>query len=188
VLVDPETQAPELERFRSYLRLLARLHLDPRLRGKLDPSDLVQQTFLQAYQAWRQFRGTTEAELAGWLRQILARNLAHATRDLGRARRDVSRERSLEAALEQSSAQLEALLAVEQSSPSQQVERQEQLLRLAGALEQLPEAQREAVVLQYWRGWSLAQIGAHLGRSPEAVAGLLKRGLKQLRQWLPEGE
>jgi RNA polymerase sigma-70 factor (ECF subfamily) len=186
--MDSEPSAPELERFRSYLRLLARLHLDPRLQGKLDPSDLVQQTFLQAHQAWQQFRGTSEAELAAWLRQILARNLTHAVRDLGRAKRAVGRERSLETALEQSSARLEAFLTAEQSSPSQQAERQEQLLRLAEAMEQLAEAQREAVVLQYWQGWSLAQIGAHLGRSPEAVAGLLKRGLKHLRQLLRERE
>ena len=85
------TEAPELERFRSYLRLLARPHLDPQLQGKLDPSDLVQQTFLQAHQAWQQFRGTSQAELAAWLRQILARNLAHAARNLGRARRDFGR-------------------------------------------------------------------------------------------------
>ena len=186
--MDSEPSAPELERFRSYLRLLARLHLDPRLQGKLDPSDLVQQTFLQAHQAWQQFRGTSQAELAAWLRQILARNLAHAARDLGRARRDVGRERSLEAALEQSSVRLEGFLAAEQPSPSEQAERQELLLRLAEALEQLPEAQREALVLQYWQGWSLAQIGEHLGRSPEAVAGLLKRALKHLRQLLRERE
>ena len=182
--LDPQT----LERFRSYLRLLARLHLDPRLRGKLDPSDLVQEATAKAWECFGQFRGSTEAELAAWLRQILARNLAHAVRDLGRAKRDVGRERSLETALEQSSARLEAFLTAQQSSPSQQAERQEQLLRLAEAMEQLAEAQREALVLQYWQGWSLAQIGEHLGRSVEAVAGLLKRGLKHLRQLLREGE
>src|SRR4051794_14552961 len=89
----------QLERFRAYLRLLARLNLDPRLRGKLDASDVVRQTLLEAYRALGQFRGRTDAELAGWLRQVLAHQLAHATRDLGRAKRDVSRERSLEDAL-----------------------------------------------------------------------------------------
>src|ERR1700730_7225748 len=108
--------APSLERFRSYLRLLAGLQLDPRLQAKLDPSDLVQQTMLQAYQALDQFRGQTEAELAARVRQMLARTLANATRDLGRAKRDVARERSLQATLEESSARLEAWLAAEQSS------------------------------------------------------------------------
>jgi RNA polymerase sigma-70 factor (ECF subfamily) len=183
-----EVQGQTLDRFRAYLRLLARLHLDARLRGKLDPSDVVQQTLLQAYQALDQFRGRSEAELAAWLRQILARNLAMAARAFARARRDLARERSLEKALADSSARLEAWLAAEQSSPSQRAERNEEALRLAEALEQLPEAQREALVLQHWQGSSLAQIGEHMGRSPEAVAGLIKRGLKQLRHLLPERE
>jgi RNA polymerase sigma-70 factor (ECF subfamily) len=183
---DPSGTA--LERFRAYLRLLARLHLDPRLRGKLDASDVVQQTLLQAHQARAQFRGHSDGELAAWLRQILARNLAMAVRDFARDKRDVARERPLEQALADSSSRLEAWLAAEQSSPSQRAERNEEVLRLAEALEQLPEAQREALVLQHWQGWSLAQIGRHLGRSPEAVAGLIKRGLKQLRVLLQERE
>jgi RNA polymerase sigma-70 factor (ECF subfamily) len=181
--------APEdLERYRDYLRLPARFQLDPRLRARLDASDVVQQTFLQAHQALADFRGGTEAELAAWLRQILARNLAHAARDHGRGRRDVARERSLEADLAASSARLEGWLAAEQPSPSQQAERNEQLLRLARVLGGLPEAQREALVLHYWQGWTTVEIGRHLGRSAAAVAGLLKRGLKELRGRMLEAE
>jgi RNA polymerase sigma-70 factor (ECF subfamily) len=167
---------------------LARLYLAPQLRSKLDPSDLVQQTLLQAYQALDQFRGHSEAEWAAWLRQILARNLAQALRDFGRAKRDLAREQSLQAALDASSARLEAWLAADQSSPSQRAERAEQALRLAEALEQLPDAQREALVMQHWQGLSLAEIGVSLGRSPEAVTGLIKRGLKQLRHVMQESE
>jgi RNA polymerase sigma-70 factor (ECF subfamily) len=184
----PDEAGRLLERFRAYLRLLARLHLAPQLRGKLDPSDVVQQTLLQAYQALDQFRGHSEAERAAWLRQILARNLAQAVRAFGRAKRELAREQSLQAAVEASSARLEAWLIADQSSPSQRAEQAEQALRLAAALEQLPEAQREALVLQHWQGLSLAEIGVHLGRSPEAVAGLIKRGLKQLRHLMREGE
>jgi RNA polymerase sigma-70 factor (ECF subfamily) len=186
--MSPPIDGPALERYRNYLRVLARLHLDPRLQGKLDASDVVQQTLLQAYQARDQFRGRTEAELAAWLRQALAHHLANLVRDFGRDKRDVGRERSLEAALTASSARLEAWAAAEQSSPSQKAEQHEQAIRVAAALEALPEAQREALVLQHWHGWSLDDIGERLGRSPAAVAGLIKRGIKQLRLLLDEGE
>jgi RNA polymerase sigma-70 factor (ECF subfamily) len=179
---------PDLERFRAYLHLLARMHLDPRLRGKLDASDVVQQALLQAHQARGQFRGQTDAERTAWLRQILARCLGNALRDFGRAKRKICLERSLEQALDASSARLAVWIAADQSSPSQHLERQEQAVRLADALAALPEAQREALVLQHWHGWSLAEIGEHLGRGPAAVAGLIKRGLKQLRQTFRSGD
>jgi RNA polymerase sigma-70 factor (ECF subfamily) len=185
---EPTAYAPTLERFRAYLRLLARLHLDTHLQGKLDASDVVQQTLLHAFQRLGQFRGRTDAELAGWLRQILAHQLANAVRDLARGKRDVGRERSLEAALEASSVRLEGWLAAEQSSPSQRAERNEELLRLAEALDVLPEAQREALTLHHLHNWTLEEVGRHLGRSPTAVAGLIKRGLKQLRLLLQEHE
>ena len=173
--------AEALERFREYLRLLARLQRDPRLRGKLDPSDVVQQTLLEAYEKREQFRGGSEGEWLAWLRQALAHNLADALRAFGQAKRDVGRERSLEAAVEASSCRLAAFLAAEQSSPSQQAERHERAVRLAEALAALPDDNREALVLHYCEDRPLAEIATHLGRTPAAVAGLLKRGLKQLR-------
>jgi RNA polymerase sigma-70 factor (ECF subfamily) len=183
-----DVSGSRLERFRQYLYLLARLQLDPQLRGKLDPSDVVQQTLLEAFEKRDQFRGRSEAELAGWLRQVLAHNLADALRRFGQGKRDVARERSLEDSLRASSARLERWLAAEDPSPGEQVERQERAVRLAAALATLPEAQREALVLQYWYGWTLAEIGRHLERTPAAVAGLLKRGLKKLRRELQDGE
>jgi RNA polymerase sigma-70 factor (ECF subfamily) len=176
-----------LERFRAYLRLLARLHLDRRLQGKLDPSDLVQQTLLEAYRSAHKLEGRSDAEKAAWLRQALAHQMAHAVRDLGRDKRNIAREQSLEAALAESSAQLEKWLAAEQSSPSERAEQQELSIRLAGELEALPEAQREALVLHYWQGMTLPAIAQHWGRSPAAVAGLMQRGLKTLRQKMNKG-
>ena len=173
-----------LERYRAYLHLLAGAQLDPRLRGKIDLSGVVQQTLLEAHQAASQ----AHVPPLAWLRRILANNLGDEIRKLTTAKRDVSREQSLEAALEASSARLDAWLAAEQSSPSAQLQREEQALRLAQALAELPEAQREALVLQHWHGWSLAAIAQHLERSPAAVAGLLKRGLAQLRTLLHEAE
>jgi len=176
------------ERFRSYLILLARVRLAPQLKGKLDASDVVQQTLLEAHQGLGQFRGRSVGEQAAWLRQILARNLANAVRDLGRAKRDIHRERSLQAALDQSASQLEAWLATERSSPSQHAERDERAVCVAEALATLPESQREAVVLRHFHGLSLLEIAARLDCTTAAVTGLLHRGLTNLRKHLHELE
>ncbi len=184
----PDAGAADLGRFRNYLVLLARLRLDPLLRGNLDASDVVQQTLLEAHQALAGFRGTTDGERAAWLRQILARNLANAVRDFARGKRDVARERSLAAAVDESSAQLAGWLADDQSSPSQRVLCHERALLLADALTRLVPAQRKAVVLRHWQGWSLEAIAGQLGCSTAAVTGLLHRGLRNLRKQLHELE
>ena len=119
---------PPLERYESYLRFLARTQLDRQLASKLDPSDMVQQTLLQAHRARHQFQGSTSGELAAWLRQILARVIVHATRDFTSLKRDLSRERSLHGALDQSSLCLERFLAADESTPSQKLQRSEDAL------------------------------------------------------------
>ena len=173
-----------LEKHRNYLRLLARMQFPAKLRGKLEQSDVIQQTLLHAHQALETFRGNSDAEMAAWLRQILTRNLIHASRDYSRAKRDVAKERSLNKSLDESSARIESWLAADQSSPSERMGRSEQLLRLADAVNSLPDAQREAIEMHYWQGKSLSDIASHLGRSSTAVGGLLHRGLKKLRSHL----
>jgi RNA polymerase sigma-70 factor (ECF subfamily) len=175
-----------LEKYRDYLQLLARLELDGRFQGKLDLSGVVQQTLLEAYQALGQFRGGSEVEVAAWLRRILANNLTDEVRRLSAGMRDVVRERSLEAAVEESSARLEAWLASEQSSPSEQAIRQEQLGRLARALAALPEDQRTAVELHHLKGLSLVEVAEQMGRTRSAVASLIFRGLEKVRALLGE--
>jgi RNA polymerase sigma-70 factor (ECF subfamily) len=175
-----------LERYRDYLRLLARLQLAPQLQGKLDLSGVVQQTLLEATQALAQCRGEGHGQRAAWLRRILARNLTDEVRKLRADKRDPARERSLDEALEQSSARLDAWLVADQSSPSEQAHRKEQGVILAAALARLPDQQRQAVELHHLQGWSLAAVAQHLGCSKEAVAGLLHRGLRKLRELIPD--
>jgi RNA polymerase sigma-70 factor, ECF subfamily len=179
---------PLLDRYRNYLRLLAQLHLHTLVRRKLDPSDVVQQTLVRAVQGLGQLRSREPAAVAAWLRKILARTMADAARDYLRARRDVSLERSLEDALDRSSAALAGCATAAGPSPSEHAAAAERHLRLADALVGLPDAMREAVVLKHCQGWALQQIADHLGRSPAAVASLLRRGLGRLRGLLHEGD
>jgi RNA polymerase sigma-70 factor, ECF subfamily len=173
-----------VESYRSYLSLLARLQLAHELQGKLDPSDLVQQTLLKAHQNGGQFRGSAEGEHLAWLRTILANTLTDAIRKS--APKAGTGERSLEASLEQSSRRLEAILAADQTSPSERVIRHEQLFRLADALAQLPDDQRQAVELRHLQGLATAEIARQMNRSVSAIGGLLQRGLRALRVNLDE--
>jgi RNA polymerase sigma-70 factor (ECF subfamily) len=171
-----------LRRWRAYLLLLARLQL-----GHDDPaaSDMVQETLLDAQRDADKFRGTNSAATAAWLRKLLACNLADAWRRRHAGKRDADRERSLEAALDASSVWLAAFVA-DEPSPSAHAERGEQAARLATALSALPEAQRRAIEMRHLLGKPLDEISRQLNRSPAAVAGLLKRGLRQLREQLQE--
>ncbi|MFL5242122.1 MAG: sigma-70 family RNA polymerase sigma factor [Gemmataceae bacterium] len=175
-----------LTRYRDYLRLLARLNLDPRLQGKVDPSDVVQEALLKAQKSLVQFRGTTEGERVAWLRSILATTLAEFVRRFTRQQRDVALERSLHASLEESSSRLEAWLADGNSSPADLLARQETLVQLAAALESLPEDQRAVLELRYLHGKPIAAIEQATGRSKASIAGLLRRGLDRLRELLEE--
>jgi RNA polymerase sigma-70 factor (ECF subfamily) len=177
------SQGPNLalEKYRDYLRLLAQVQLDARLKGKLDPSDIVQETLLKAHQARDQFHGSSGPEMAAWLREILANSVIDAVRRFTTEGRDVALEQSLHKSLHDSSQRHEALLASARSGPDHQAQWHEQLLQLAGALGQLSEAQRLAIELKHLEGCSVKDIGQRLGRSEAGVAGLLRRGLKQLR-------
>jgi RNA polymerase sigma-70 factor (ECF subfamily) len=173
-----------LAAYRDYLRLLAGLALDGRLRGQLDPSDIVQDALLKAHERFDQFRGQTDLELRAWLRAILARCLIDTGRKFGT--RSGERAQSLEAALERSSAKLEGLLSSEESSPSQGAVRAERLLELSVALSQLPEDQRTAVELRHLRGLAVPDVALEMGRSTVSVTGLLYRGMKALRHVMVE--
>jgi RNA polymerase sigma-70 factor, ECF subfamily len=173
-----------LERYRPYLRFLARLQLDPRLRAKFDPSDIVQETMLNAWKALAEFRGTTDAQFCGWLRRILANKLCEEFRKFTGPERDVNLERSIHAALDRSSSCLEAFLGDTGNQPDQQAALNEQVFRLAAAIDTLPLDQRTAVELRYFDQLRVSRIGTILERSDRAVGSLLYRGIVELRSKL----
>ncbi len=171
-----------LESYRNYLRLLARTGIDASLRGKADPSDLVQETLLKAHQSFDQFRGRTEAELAVWLRQILTRNLTDLVRRYRKAAsRRVSREQSLDDLLGKSAHALDHLLAGNGGSPSASAQRRELSVVLADALAQLSADHREVIVLRSLEELGWDEVARRMGRSEGAVRVLWARALKALR-------
>jgi RNA polymerase sigma-70 factor (ECF subfamily) len=182
---DTAAQGDLLARYQPWLHVLARLQIDSRFLAKFDASDIVQQALLEAHRALPQFRGQTEAELAAWLRQILAHVLAHEIRRYqGTGQRDLAHEVSLEQALAESSQRLGEALAASGSSPSQQAARHEQEIQLAEVLARLPADYREVIILRHLHDLSHEEIAARMGRSPGAVRMLWVRALSLLRQEL----
>lgn len=179
--IDSET----IERFRAYLKLLACSQVDSWLGRRVDASDLVQQTLLDAVARSDQFRGSSEAEFVAWLRQILTHNLIDACRYHGREKRDMARDRSLDEDISRSFRRVDAL-AQSGSTPSQRAATNEQLLRLPQMLELLPAAQRQAIVLHHLQGLKLSETSLRMGKSESAVCGLLHRGLKRLHELFEE--
>lgn len=179
--------APDLEQYRNYLRLHADLQLSPRLRVKEDASDIVQQTMLDAHRDLAGFRGKSEVELRAWLWMVLTNNFLTLAKRYGTLKRATGREVTAQNQLEKSSALLHHQLVADQTSPSMKLMKQERSEQLAEALLRLLDDERSAVILKHYHNWSVAEIAQHLGRTQEAVGGLLRRGLKKLREHLQKG-
>jgi RNA polymerase sigma-70 factor (ECF subfamily) len=184
---DAEALGRLLEMYRAAIRAQAAAQLDGRLEARVDASDVVQETFLEAHRDFASFRGGTEAEWIEWLNRILANNIVEAVRRHdGAGKRSVRAERSLQDAV-RGGLGLQRILSVEQSTPGQQAVRNEQLEDLEAAIELLLPDQREAIRLRYLQGRSLRQIAEHLGRTERAVASLLHRAVKELERRLTRG-
>jgi RNA polymerase sigma-70 factor (ECF subfamily) len=174
-----------LQRYRPYLRMLARRQLDSALNARVDPSDIVQQTCLEAHRDFDAFQGGSERELIAWLRRMLEHNtLQSIEAHVHTKKRSVRRER-----VNPDSAATDIAfggVAGRGSSPSRRAMRDELAVRIAAEIESLPDDQREAVRLRHIEGWSLAMLSRYFGRSESAVAGLVKRGLRTLREQLAD--
>jgi len=171
-----------LEQYRNYLRVLARIEIGQHLQGKVDASDVVQDTMMDAYRYFPNFRGTVEPQFIHWLRQILAGRLANLVRHyFGTQARDIRLEQKINDGLDRSSAFLDGGLVAVQSSPSEQVARQEQAVVLANALSKLPDDYREVIVLRNIEGLTFAQVAEHMGKTVDSVDKLWLRALARLR-------
>ncbi len=182
-----------LQLYASYLKLMAVTQLDDQLRVRVSPSDVVQDTMLEAHRDFGQFRGTSPAEFLAWLRKILVNNLARAVeRHVTTEKRNVRREVSFEeigAAFDRSTARLEAVLADQSNvAPSDAVQRNEQLLLLADQLALLPNDYRQVLVMRHLKDMSFKEIAQRMDRSPGAVRMLWMRAIDGLRQRLQESE
>jgi RNA polymerase sigma-70 factor (ECF subfamily) len=162
----------------AYLAAVARQELDPRLRSKGEVADLVQETFLKAYQHFDQFRGRTEAQLLGWLRQILRNNLADFSRRYHQVKRRLAAEVTANGRTA-SAVQLELLCAATRS-PSEEAIANEEACLLEHALDCLPEDYRQVLHLRHLEQYSFAEIGRRMDRSANAVEKLCLRAALRL--------
>jgi RNA polymerase sigma-70 factor (ECF subfamily) len=167
-----------LEQYHDSLRALARAGVGDRLQGLVDPSDLVQETFLEACRDIDQFAGTSEAQWEAWLRCILKHNLAALIeKQVGTRKRDRRRQVSLPQVLS-------AAPASPVSSPSSQAGRREATTIVAEQLARLPGPYREVVRLRNLESLPFEEVARRMGRTPGAVRVLWLRALERLRREL----
>jgi RNA polymerase sigma-70 factor (ECF subfamily) len=175
-----------LSAYESYLKLMARLQVNQQLRGRVSPSDVVQDVFLRAQQRFGEFRGTTEGELLAWLRRILASRLVSLVRHHLADRRDARLEEQLHSAVEHSSAALMRNFTAGSDSPSRNAIRREQSVLLAEALDELPADYREVIVLRHLEGKTFAEIATLMSRSVPSIKSIWTRAVSKLRVRLSE--
>lgn len=181
--------------YRNYLRMIVRTGMGPRLRERVEMSDVVQEALVEVVRQFPAFTGQNEAALVGWLRRLVAQKLADLGRYHSRAKRagDVA-ALPLDAAWDGGGgadsnaggegARLLDMLALSQTSPSEAASKRELTVLLADALSELPEAEAEVLWLYHADGLSFESIGERLGLGRKAVRGLWARGLKGLRRTL----
>ncbi|MCH5377002.1 MAG: sigma-70 family RNA polymerase sigma factor [Planctomycetes bacterium] len=180
---DLEAVGKVLEMHRPYLRFLADRSLQGGLRKRIGASDIVQQTYVAAMQAFDRVKLTDASSFLAWLRQIHQRQILDALRQHGQTeKRAIGREQALTDGEFPAEAEIDPF----SSSPSQRLMAAEDAVLLAGALDRLPDAQAEAIRLKYLEGLTLIEVAEAMSTTKYAVVGLLNRGLKGLRAMLKQ--
>jgi RNA polymerase sigma-70 factor, ECF subfamily len=181
VPVDPNSEI--FAEYREYLKCLARPRIPFDLRGRIDPSDVVQETLLDALRGLSNYRGQSAAEMMGWLKQILQFKLVDRFRRLKLEPKAISLVGSDR--LEKTSGGLRSIALLSRSGALARLIREEDALLVAKMLAKLPEAQAEAIVLKHCDGMRAEEICRHMNQTPAAIGGLLKRGMRRLRELMP---
>jgi RNA polymerase sigma-70 factor (ECF subfamily) len=175
-----------LQIYVSYLKLLAQTHLVANVRVRVSPSDVVQETLLEAHRDFGKFRGGSEQEFVAWLRKILVNNLSRAVEQhLLADKRDVRREVSMEqlrASVQRSTLRLGAMLADNSPTPSNHAQNQENLTALADALIELPPDYRSVIIFRHLEGLPFAMVAERMQRTVGATRMLWLRAMDQLRE------
>lgn len=170
------------DRYRPYLHLIAQASLGSILRQKVDASDVVQHALMEAYEKQDDFCGDDEATRMAWIKRILKNKIIDFARHWQRAGRNAWRDIPMEKMVGDSIVRVDDWLVASQTSPSQHAVRQEELLKLPAALDQLPADLREAIVMHHLQGMKLREIAERIGCNETTVGRRLMRGLKQLKQ------
>ncbi len=182
--------------YRNYLRMLARTGLGPRLRERVELSDVVQETLIEVIRQFPAFTGNDEVALVGWLRRLIAQKLADLGRYHSRAKRggggpvwpldanpaQFGQLASLAVEPGGRAANLAEILTLSQTSPSEAASRREASVLLADALTKLPADQAEVLWLYHVEGLSFEAIGQRFGVSRKVIRGMWAKGLASLRK------
>lgn len=175
---DPQAVGELIREYRDYLLLIANREFDQGLRAKLGPSDVVQQSLMAAQQNLAGFRGQTEAEFRGWLRQILKNDM----RDAGRKYRGSKRRKiDLEHQIDDSRMNQPALMD-QLHTPQTDALFREQARLLNEALTELSTRDQEILQLRNWQEQSFVEIGEHLGCSADAARKAWYRAILRLEE------
>jgi RNA polymerase sigma-70 factor (ECF subfamily) len=183
---DAQSRQELFEASRGYMGLVARAEVESWLRVKVDASDVVQQTLLEAHRDFARFQGESEKEWLGWLRRILAHNVADYVRQYrGTAKRRVGREIPLRQA-DDSAAAGAPEPAAPVATPSQEFLQLDAELRVSAALEQLPPDYREVILLRNLQRLPFNEVAERMGRSRPAVQMLWMRAIQRMQELLAE--
>lgn len=178
--------------YRNYMRMVVRTGLGPKLRERVELSDVVQEALVEVIRQFPQFTGQNEAALVGWLRRLVGQKLADLGRYHSRAKRsgggpdvplDAARDLPGDGDGSQGGKLLD-ILALSQTSPSEAASKRELTVLLADALAALPETEAEVLWLYHAEGLSFEGIGDRMGVSRKSIRGIWARGLKSLKRTL----